>query len=267
MAMAAWEHPELIKHLSEKDMEALAITKSGQTFTFTKGNEKPEVAFCIIHQEIVAMEWAFMFRFLQLPNHFYIAERNAPYDAARNRLVKKAIEVGAKYVFFMDSDVKPCRPDAVMRLLEIAKNEHVDVLTGVYYAKHQEGEASAYLLGEIKNRMPLFAPVVFTDEMVQKKQLVPIEAAGTGCMLINTDVFKRWDQKWPNRSYFKWGAGLSDYELEMLDIYNTSEDFNFCIRLKEIGVQMYAAPFIQFDHIAWVKKKGDKKGEFGFLEY
>jgi glycosyltransferase involved in cell wall biosynthesis len=267
MAMAAWEHPELIKNLTEKDMERLAITQSGQTFTFTKGKEKPELAFCIIHQEIVSMEWAFMFRFIQLPNHFYIAERNAPYDAARNSLVKKARESGAKYVFFMDSDVKPCRPDAVMRLVEIAKKEEIDVLTGVYYAKHPEGEPSAYMIAGVKDRMPSFAPVSFTDESIKNNDLVRIEAAGAGCMLINTDVFRRWDEKWPNRSYFKWGGGLSRYELEMLDIYETSEDFNWCIRLKELGVKMYAAPSIQFDHIAWVKKKGDKKGEFGFLEY
>lgn len=264
---AAWEHPELIKKLSDKQMDALQKQSGTSMLTFTEGGNKPELAFCIIHQETVAMEWAFMFRFLQLPNHFYIAERNSPYDVARNSLVKRALEVGARYVFFMDSDVKPCRPDAVMRLLEIAQQEHLDVLTGIYYAKHVEGEASAYFIEEIKNRRLVLSGIKITDEMINQRQLVEIEAAGTGCMLINTNVFRRWSEKWPNRPYFKWGVNLPDYELELNDIYHTSEDFNFCIRLKELGVKMYAAPAIQFDHIAWVKKRGDKKGEFGFLEY
>jgi GT2 family glycosyltransferase len=178
------------------------------------------------------------------------------------------MEAGAKYLFFLDSDVKPIRPDAVMKLLEMAKKENIDVLTGVYYAKHEEGEASAYVIEEpILNRRPKFAPVLFTDEMVKDNNLVEIEACGTGCLLINTDVFRKWTAKWPNRPYFKWGVNVSDHELELNDCYYTSEDFNFCVRLKELGVKVYAAPSIQFDHIAWMKRKGDKKGQFGFLEY
>jgi hypothetical protein len=263
---AAWEHPELIKNLTEEQMNLLQKQSGQTTLTFTKDGVKPEMAFCIIHQETVAMEWAFMFRFLQLPNHFYVAERNAPYDAARNSLVRRALEVGARYVFFMDSDVKPVRPDGVMRLLNIMKQEHLDVLTGLYYAKHSEGEASAYIVEKIENRHPVFAAINITDEMKKENQLLEIEVAGTGCMLINTDVFRKWTEKWPNRPYFKWGVGVSDYELELNDIYHTSEDFNFCMRLKELGVKMHVAPSVQFDHITWVKKRGDKQGMFDFLE-
>lgn len=264
--MGAWEHPEIIKHLTEQQIQELQNQSGVTSLTFNKDGVKPELAFCIIHQEMVAMEWAFMFRFLQLPGHYYLAEKNAPYDVARNKLVKRALELNAKYVFFMDSDIRPCRVDAVTRLLELAQYQHLDVVTGLYHAKHPEGEPSAYIIQSVKDRKIILNSIILSDEMIQQKQLVEIEAAGTGCMLINTDVFRRWRQKWPNRPFFKWGSGLSEYDLELNDCYECSEDFNFCLRLKELGVQMHLAPWIQFDHITWVKRRGDKQGMFDFLE-
>ncbi|MBN3036945.1 MAG: hypothetical protein JW834_00690 [Candidatus Diapherotrites archaeon] len=149
-------------------------------------------------------------------------ERSKPLDAARNNLARMAVETGADYLFFLDSDcIFP--PDTLTRLMAHGK----DVISGLYFWKEPNFPPVMYKKGK-----------VLYDHIVEypKNSLVEVDAVGMGCCLIKTSVFRGLAEP-----YFKW----SEAEGKRL-----SEDIYFCAKAKDAGHKVFVDTGVVGGHLA-----------------
>lgn len=130
----------------------------------------------------------------------------------RNNLVKSSLEEGSEWLWFLDDD--HCfAPDLLRRLLA----HDVPVVTPVYLQRMMPFAPVVYTERE-DDRLtykPLFLPDYPTDT-----GLVEIRAAGTGGMLIRSEVFRSLEPPW-----FVDGAA--------------SEDLTFCERVLDAGFPIH----------------------------
>lgn len=144
-------------------------------------------------------------------------------DAATSRslLVKECLEEDySKYIFFIDSDVF-VPPNAFTHFLQSGK----DMVTGIYWTKNNPPQ-----------------PVIYKDLHMgpyfdfPKDSLFKLDAAGLGCCLIKTDVFRKMPQPW------------FEYKKENLS-EDISEDFYFFIKAKEYGYELWCDSNVQCKHL------------------
>lgn len=143
---------------------------------------------------------------------------------ARNELAKKAIEMEADYVLWLDSDMV-FAPDILKRLLEVDR----DIVTGVYY-----------------RRAAPYTPVLFDQLDIDENgctfhnmdqvpdTLTEIAGCGFGCVLMKTQA-------------------LFDvaciYQDMFSPIIGVGEDLSFCHRARSIGYHIYVEPSIKCGHV------------------
>lgn len=143
------------------------------------------------------------------------------FDVARNYVVKSALDAAKEHsadaVFWCDSDViLPAY--AISRLASYEK----DFITGIYFQRHFP-------------HCPLIAN--FTGKHFQfyadweKDSLVPIDGCGFGCVLTSTKLLEAIDHQW-------------------FDYREFSEDFDFCLKAKEKGFQLWVDTGVLCGHLA-----------------
>lgn len=117
-------------------------------------------------------------------------EKGINYASCRNDGVREAQKLNLKYILFLDADV--FLPYGAVSKLMSNMNEDVKIVSGVYYKK---------------NAKP-FEPVVYEQwgagpyfDIKNKKGLVNIHTAGMGCVMIDLDIFDKFDAQ--NIPYFK----------------------------------------------------------------
>jgi len=145
---------------------------------------------------------------------------------ARDELAKKAIELEADYVLWLDSDMV-FNPDTLQRL--IADKEKGDIITGLYH-----------------RRVSPFSPVAFSKlEIVGDhaesegiteipEDLFEVEACGFGCVLTPTSVFI---------------DVASKFGKVFIPESNCGEDISFCWRARQCGYKIICDPTIQLGHV------------------
>ena len=227
-----------------------------QTFTKTRDFSDKTVAICIPHQELVSMEWALNFRLLNAPSHYYFLNRCMPYDIARNMMTRDALEKKPDYIFYLDSDVKFRDYNAINILLEIAEDKKLDVVSGVYWAKHETINPCAFKNVGFEGRHVNLSPIALTEENIKQKNVIQCDTVGMGCCLVKATVFDKWEKNYGDKPWFRWGVNVPEKELELLDIYHVSEDFNFFLHLNKIGIHPHVACEVVCDHITWARKMG-----------
>ena len=147
--------------------------------------------------------------------------------SARNNLAKTAVDLGADWVFWLDSDmVFP--PDTLQRMLKTCKEKDIDFLTGVYF-----------------RRVAPFTPVLFKEmsddgheaeefKEIPKDELFEVRACGFGCVLMKTNVIVDVFSTHMNMFTPSEGSG---------------EDISFCIRARQCGYKVIADPTIPLGHV------------------
>jgi GT2 family glycosyltransferase len=145
--------------------------------------------------------------------------------SARNKIVYKALTEKFDYIFFMDSDME--FPSATLdRLLRHKK----DIAGGFYLRKKKGYLPNAFKLG-FSNGTKLLTEFV-TD-------FKEVEAIGTGCLLIKTEVFNDIPKPW--------------FEYEVIkdspDCHMATEDVVFCRKAKKAGYKIYCDGSIACGHI------------------
>lgn len=147
-------------------------------------------------------------------------------DVASNRmwLAKQAVEKGATHLLFVDSDML-FPPSALATLLARDKD-----IIGVEYNKRQ---------------FPLQTVTAYMPD-VEKSETEPFKVgiAGTGLMLIKTDVFK--DEKM-DKNWFSFGRNAEGKNV-------IGEDGWFCNTAREAGYDVWVDPTIKVFHL----------GEYGY---
>jgi len=172
------------------------------------------------------------------------------YDTARNHLVDFAVKNGFDYILFIDDDI--FMPVGGIQQL-LSHKKRVTAFPG--YAK------------QIPLKSNIFPNFYFTSlAKIPKDTLMKVDWVGTGCMLINTNIFE-----YIEKPYFGSGVSIFD-EIKGINIdYKTSEDEYFCRKLKKANIDVWVDTTAVCEHYC-DKQKGfypslsllDEKGNVVF---
>jgi hypothetical protein len=167
------------------------------------------------------------------PTHFslgYTAIKGFPVELAREKAADVALEIKAKYLWFVDDDTIP-PPNALRRLVYILENyPEIAVCGGIYVTKSDPTQ-----------------PVVFRGSGLgsfwrwKAGDVFEVTSMGAGCMLIRTSVFKELEKPW-----FSFVQKVS-YD-SAVPGQLTSEDVGFCNAVREKGYRVFAHGGVLCDH-------------------
>jgi GT2 family glycosyltransferase len=194
---------------------------------------------------VVGIEWAINFAGIwkRTPVNTKLLLMPEPQiDVARDKAVEISLQLGAKHLLFLDSDVHPPK-DVIAKLLA-----HKLPIVSALYARRQNPPWNQML-----RRAPdgfKFTPI--EEGTYEAGSLVECDAVGFGCILIETRVFKIIERPW-----FRW--------TEYYAIGGISEDFNFCAKAKQAGFKITVDTSIICKHsgfIKWLPSKGMNMFEY-----
>ena len=166
----------------------------------------------------------YSFVLMEKPSFTFIHADNGPLDTLRNDIVEKALQMGVTSLLMCDVDqVYP--HDAVTRLLA-----HKLPVVGA----------------KVNRRYPPFDPIMMriTDEGYQLIEdyepgsLVSVDATGTGCILYDTDIFRKLPYPW-----FR-------FQKNPENGMTIGEDIGLCQTLKAAGYDIYVDTSVEIGHLA-----------------
>lgn len=193
--------------------------KQKSVFSSSKwSSKKGKLAVCIPCRDTLhsahAMSLAEMVKFntmSDIDTHVFM-DSSTVLLTQRERLATLAIELGAEYVLWLDSDIVFPATTAV-RLL--AHNE--DFVAANYIRRQLPAKGVAYeTIGDWENPLDF---AVYDD-------LVPVEGVGMGCMLMKTEIFEKLPKPWFE---FGWSPESNDF---------LGEDMIMCQKVAEAGYQL-----------------------------
>lgn len=204
---------------------------------------EPAVLCAILHTDATTIAWAFGLRNLVIPGPWPpMPLAGMPYDHARNMACMRALECGADYIFFLDSDVIPPH-DAIIKLL--AHNK--PLISGLY----------------CRRSPPVGLPVMIrkgswvTDYI--RGSIVEVDMVGAGCLLIRRDVLEKCPPCRPGHQWFDWTVDMKG----ILPI-TLSEDFMFCVHVRQtLGIPTLVDTSIRCRHAGFGESE---EGSFKPLE-
>ena len=176
----------------------------------------------------VTPEWAISIAAQTYPlnmNVQFTALKGVETGDARNQIVKHALEVGAKYLWFLDDDVAPPFFAARRLIYDLEQaEEKVMVAGGIYCAKSEPTE-----------------PIVYRGDgqgafwRWKAGQVFEVTSMGTGCMVIKTEVFKHLEEP-----YFLWVDKKESELPEGLNKFSMTDDIYFCEKVRNAGFKLIA---------------------------
>ena len=183
-----------------------------------------KIMICIPAMEQVAAGFCQSLAMLQKGGHEVVIamECNSLVYDARNKLARKAIEAGAEWTMWFDSDMV-FEPDTMLKLLDRGK----EFVSGLYF-----------------RRSPPYSLVAFDeldlDGRKWKDAEIPTElkkcgGVGFGCVLVHTNVLFEVAAK-----YGSWFDPLNGF----------GEDLSFCWRARECGYDIYLDPNVSCGHMS-----------------
>ena len=156
----------------------------------------------------------------------------------RNRILMKFMQSDCEFLLCLDSDLG-WNPQAVVRLLNIGK----EMSGGCYPARDGKGFH--------------FRPVFNEDKsiVVEKETgLLKMESIPAGFMLLRRSAIEKMQQNFAHTYYkpkSKENANDDGYMLFALEVYEGEfwgEDYVFCRRATQSGIDIWVDPTIEFNH-------------------
>lgn len=149
------------------------------------------------------------------------------YDS-RNNLAKKAIDMGADYIFWLDSDMV-FEPNVLQDMVSTCEVNGLDMLSGVYYRRCEPYTPVVFDKTEITP-----AEGVKTTEFDEIPEgIFEVGSCGFGCVLMKTQV--AFDV-------------LARYRDMFGPIAKCGEDISFCARARECGYKIFADSSVKLGH-------------------
>lgn len=144
------------------------------------------------------------------------------------------------WILWIDSDIV-LNIDALKVLIDSVDKEKRPVVSGLYF-----------ILKEIEQTLPKPSPCIFLDveanpyavipvEPIPENELIKIDAAGFGFVLMHKSILEKLDTKYKDKTVFEEHAGIGENFI--------SEDIGFFRKLKEVGVPVYAHTGAHVQHI------------------
>jgi hypothetical protein len=164
--------------------------------------------------------------------------------AERNRIVQAFWESDCTHLLCIDADLG-WAPQAVLAMLNTGK----EFVAGCYPAR---GKVREFLFRPVKNKNG----TIVQDET--HKHLLKMEYVPAGFMLIARSVIKKMQDKHPELYYSpkdprsKEESAYCFFNTEIWDGEFWGEDYTFCRKAREAGVEIWVDPLIQFDHAGTV---------------
>lgn len=175
-----------------------------------------------------SVEWGLQLMLQGWPMNLQVALsalKGKPVDEARTTLVEKAIEHGSRFLFFVDDDVIiPINGGRKLYdTLNMADNKTM-VVAGIYPNRDTDTPEPMIFRGD--GNGPFWHWKV--------GDIFPVTGAGTGCMMINLDVFKYLEKPW-----FKLIDKLSYYPEDKLFLNDyATDDLYFCKKVIDAGFKI-----------------------------
>lgn len=168
--------------------------------------------------------------------------------AERNRLLEAFWKSDCTHVLFIDSDLG-WPAEAVYAMLSVNK----EFVAGCYPAR---GASDMYL----------FRPVVDNNfKMTQENHLLKMNYIPAGFMLLSREAIKKMRDKFPelyfepkNKYQNNPDPGYCLFNTEVYEGEFWGEDFVFCRRAREAGIDIWVDPLIQFDHAGTIGMLAEK---------
>lgn len=155
--------------------------------------------------------------------------------ASRNNLIEEFMNSDCSHILCVDSDLGwPC--SVVPKLLE----KDMDFVAGLYPSR--------------KDRQFMFRPKYNADRslVISEKQLIGMEYIPAGFMLIKKEAMQK---LYDHHAHLKYAPkegdgnkGVMLFNTELIDGEFWGEDYVFCKRVREAGIEIWVDPEIQFDH-------------------
>ena len=176
---------------------------------------------------IVPSQWAIAYRSFRLPSGSGTTWiEGLPFDHARNVAVRCALEHEFDELLFLDDDVI-VPPDAYERLHSAQK----DIIGALYWTRHAPIQPVMLGPGDING------------------DLLRVDRVGTGCLLIQTRIFKTLPEPW-----FEWRLDRTDLPEEQ----RVSEDWYFCDHAQDHGFEIWCDTGCECEHAGYGKSKGGR---------
>jgi hypothetical protein len=186
----------------------------------------------ILHTEVTTIAWSLGFRNLQIPGQVMMLT-GMPFDHARNVACMRAIESGADWLFFLDSDVI-APDDAIHKLM--AHNR--PVVSGMYCRRSE----------------PIGVPVAIKNgtwlNNFRLGDTVEVDLVGAGCLLIHRELLQKIPPQRHGKHWFDWRVDLKGVP-GMGEGDCLSEDFTFCSWCRKHGVPILLDTSIVCKHVGY----------------
>lgn len=161
----------------------------------------------------------------------------------RNQLVKRFMESDATHMLCIDADLA-WPAEAILAMLK----EDKDAICGVYPVRQGKSESG--------NNRFIFRPEYDTKNggIVSDRHLLKLESAPAGFLLLKRETIQRMMDTHPEdycKPKFKEIEHEDCFYFFNTEVYENEfwgEDYVFCRKLKESGLELWADPLITFDH-------------------
>jgi cellulose synthase/poly-beta-1,6-N-acetylglucosamine synthase-like glycosyltransferase len=152
--------------------------------------------------------------------------------AARNEACRKALDHGAEYLFFVDSD-QDFPPDAISRL----KAADADVACADMWSRSWPSFRIVFQPDPVDGK---YYPV--SDTVADRGGVEDIGYCGMGCTLIRTSILREMKEKFPDQPWF-WTA-------------DHGEDATLCFKVREIGGSVKCDFSLKSGHWSYCRMMG-----------
>lgn len=209
---------------------------------------------------------------------YYFLFNESLVQRARNYVVDEFLRSDCTHLMFIDSDIGFKAKDVISLLgIQITDPDKYKIITGPYPKKTIAWEKvkKAVELGKAENPFHLdyyTADYAFNPVKGQTAFRIdePIEVAeaGTGFMLISRDVFKKYDEAYPQFRYLPDHLRTANFDgsREITAFFDCgidpetkrylSEDYFFCYNSRKIGISVWMCPWMELQHVGSYIFKG-----------
>jgi hypothetical protein len=207
-----------------------------------------------------------------IPTMFEVAANESLITKARNILVEGFLKSQATHLLFIDADLG-FDADDVIRMIQADK----DIIGGQYAKKKMNWDAVKHVVSSRPDIPPHAINAVIAESTFKPvgdsltfniNEPVEVESIATGMMLVNRRVFTEMAARMPDIRIISGGSETMDpatmtrradapreahayFDVSIDEVTRayTSEDFTFCKRWRQLGGQIFLAPWTRTVHV------------------